>query len=209
MTTLANDNFTGTSGDNLEAHTSDSGHSWTAGSGSATSLGINASNQLVNESASNKYYYSSAVPAGVEYDVSLDIQGAGSTGGPAGRFSTAAYTLYTCLWNEGSGIWQLYKIIAGTATVIGSYAGDSPDTTRTCKLEIKDATKKYFIGGVERISSADNAITAAGRPGVWAISVTSYVYDNWLVEEAAGGGTVTHLVGSSLLNSRLTRSILN
>jgi hypothetical protein len=61
----------------------------------------------------------------------------------------------------------LFKTVAGVNTSLGTFNealinGDE----RTIKLQIRDATKKVFIDGVERISSADNAITAAGRAGV-------------------------------------------
>ena len=58
-------------------------------------------------------------------------------------------------------------------------------TTSHLKLEIRDATKKFFIDGVERISSSDNAITAAGKAAIryynsdWGFGTTGKPLDNF------------------------------
>ena len=54
------------------------------------------------------------------------------------------------------------------------------------KLEIRDATKKVFIDGVERISSSDNTISAAGKAAIryinsdWGFGTTGKAIDNFL-----------------------------
>jgi hypothetical protein len=60
------------------------------------------------------------------------------------------------------------KYVGGTATVLGSW----PETlavgaVRTVKLELRNAAKNVYVNGTLRITSTDNAITAAGRSGVF------------------------------------------
>lgn len=67
---------------------------------------------------------------------------------------------------------RLYKLAAGSATLLGSYdhtfaSGD------VVTFECHDAGKRVLVNGVERIASADNAITGAGEAGLY--------WGNWIV----------------------------
>src|SRR5207253_2474083 len=95
-------------------------------------------------------------------------------------------TGYFLLQNP-SNEWHLVQIVSGTQTELGSYhqvlvAG----TTYHMKLEIRDAAKKVFIDGVERISSSDNTITAAGKAAIryedsdFGLGTTGMPIDNFL-----------------------------
>lgn len=176
---LANDSFTDADATPLGSHVSDSGHTWTLGTSVFGQLYINASNELANTFSSLSWYYTSATPETAEYDIQCDISGSGSTGGPNGRHSTSANTRYFVIYNSGAAQWELTKIVAGAKTILGTYAGDAPTSPRTVLLQIRDATKKVFIDGAERISSTDNAITAAGRAGVEGSTVNTDTLDNW------------------------------
>lgn len=192
---FANDTFTGSDGTTLQSHTSDSSHTWTKQTGSDMQLNTNT---VYNTNFTLTGYYSSAVPAGVDYDVVGTVKVATSSKnscGVLGRMSTSATTFYSARYKSNPR-WELNKYIAGAATLLGSYdaAGDRPSSAaKTVKLEIRDATKKVYISGVERISSADNDITAAGRPGLghgaggndpW----TESWLDDWSATDAVGGG---------------------
>ena len=60
----------------------------------------------------------------------------------------------------------LYKFEGGLPTILGTF-----DATlaigMVIKLEVRDATKKVFVDGVQRISSSDNSLTSAGTWGVY------------------------------------------
>jgi hypothetical protein len=149
---------------------------------------------------SGDYVHSSATPAGVEYYVQGDITSTGYSNWLMGRVSTTANTFYFVQYNAGgANEWRLYRRVAGTATLLGSYAGDVPTSVRTVKLEIKDATKKVFIGGVERISTTDNTITAAGRPGIGSGQGT---IDNYEAGAFTTGYTLTAAQGSFALTGQ-------
>ena len=53
---------------------------------------------------------------------------------------------------------RLYKVVAGTATLLGSYDHTFANGDKIA-FECYDAAKKVYANGVEVISSADNAIT--------------------------------------------------
>ena len=187
----ATDTFTGTNGDTITGHTSDSGHSWTLGQG-ASGNGQIQSNQAAASAGASPWFYISAVPASVDYDVQCDVSGTSYAGGPCGRMSTTQNDQYKIWYNAGgANRWEFDRVVAGASTSLGTYSGDAPSTTRTVKLEIRDATKKLFIGGVERISSTNNAITAAGRAGFNLSGTASERLDNWSATDAGGGAATT------------------
>jgi len=99
-----------------------------------------------------------------EYDVTAIYRYVSDTGsvGIGGRCSTSAATYYYAYFLSGQ--WVLVKSDAGSLTTLGTFATTlTAGTSYTVKLEIRNAAKKLYIDGVERISSTDNTITAAGR----------------------------------------------
>jgi hypothetical protein len=94
-------------------------------------------------------------------------------------------------------------MVSGAQATLGTYAGDSPSTTRAVKLQIRNAAKKVFIDGVERISSADNAITATGNPGLYLRDdFSGWWIDLWSTTDA-GGAAATSLIFMSGINHAL------
>jgi len=185
----ANDNFTGSG--TLQAHTSDSGHSWTRVETSADVTLV--SNQLQDASSGAPTYTISITPATNEYDITVDVipQSGNWSSGPVGRVtgSSGALNAYNVFWDAGAAVWRLYRQVLGVFTSIGTYSGDSPSgTTRTVKMEIRDATKKIFIDGTERISSTDDTVTAVGSAGIAFVGYSSERVDNFLFADAGGGG---------------------
>lgn len=165
---LVEDTFTGTG--NLNVHTADTGQTWTLLSGVAVNLNLTGS-QLTSSNQGTSSEYLSYVPSDAEYTVRAEITAdsldSNRTPGLAGRMDTTDVTFYTVNWNASTDLWTLSRYDAGAQTVLGTYAGDSPETaTRTVRLEITDASKVVDIGGTDVITSADNTITAVGRPGV-------------------------------------------
>jgi hypothetical protein len=192
MTTLASDDFTDTTGTELSAHTPTGGGSWTKSIGAGGDLiKITGNAAYPNCAVAWAVYYHSATPASAAYDVSLTnvAAGAGSAIGPCGRVSTSADTYYFA-WPT-TGVITLYKAVAGAFTSLGTYGASSAGDT--LKLQITDATKKVFVNGTERISSADNSITATGKAGLRAYgNSTGVTFDGWLAEETAGAAFMFH-----------------
>lgn len=204
----ANDTFTEAADTSLVSHTSDSGHTWTKDFGNVLTV-IAAGDYIANTAPTNSSRYSLGVtPASAEYDVQADVVSTIEwSGGVLGRIDTAADDRYTAVYENS--LWKLWKTDAGVTTTLATYSGDSTNgVTRTVKLEIRDATKKVYVGGVERISSTDNAITATGKPGIyWDGNSTGTQMDNWSSTDAAAASTAGRLVGGCLVNGLLMGSL--
>lgn len=179
MATFVQDSFSGTTGGNLTAHTGEVGATWTEHPDYGDNAVISADNRC-RSGGTDVCDFASGVPASPEYDVSADlvcvsVPSDDRATGVCGRVSTSLDTMYAARHRHEEGIlilpdtnvWELLKIVEGSVTVLGSFDQTlSAGTTYALTLEIRDAAKKLFVNGVERISSADNAITAAGRVGV-------------------------------------------
>lgn len=198
---FVSDTFTDANGTTLEAHTGETGATWAKHATETPATAVIASNRARPNGATAGFYYASGSPASAEYDVQSDLFVLTTAGnsGVAGRIDTASRTGY--LWRSLSGgDWQLYKDVAGTFTLLGS----SPDSLSTstayvAKLGLRDAAKKGYVGGVELVSTADNAITGAGKAGVWvdgALSDSTGIHlDNFSATNPGGGGGIRVIGG--------------
>jgi hypothetical protein len=84
-----------------------------------------------------------------------------------GRASTSSNTYYRAGYFGPGTDWELYKVVNGTSTLLGTYDQTlSAGATYTVKLDMQGSTIRLLVNGVERISVTDASITAAGRGGV-------------------------------------------
>lgn len=198
MAVFVSDSFTDTAGTVLDSHTGETGASWTEHpSFSDGESVISDGNRLrPNVLGTNgPGYYASGVPDSAEYDVEADYRVVTVVAGSvqiAGRLSTSAQTEYLARYGDGE--WQLFKAVSGSFTLLGSFSQTiSAGNTYNLKLEIRDAAKKVYIDSVERISSADNAITADGRAGMTGgfniTNSTGLHVDNFVATDLSGGGS--------------------
>lgn len=202
MATFVSDTFTDVAGTLLQNHTGETGATWTKHATQTPADGmISDANRLRStDGASFGYYYASGVPANAEYDVESLLRylsDTNSTNGVAGRIATGASTAYFARYNQSgtTARWELYKQVSGTFTLLGSYNQTlSAGVDYALKLESRAAAKKVYIDGVERISSADDVITAAGKAGVWLqgtdSNTTGVHFDNFTATDAAGNAEV-------------------
>jgi hypothetical protein len=211
MAIFVNDTFTDTNGTVLSAHTGETGATWTRHTNatySGQTFTIQANRTYFSSASGIGAYYASGVPAGVEYDVAGVLRCltnvAGAILAVTGRFSTAADTMYRAGFAQGTG-WTMSKSVAGVSTSLGTDTTDGTsltiNTSYSIELRITDATKKLFVGGAERLSSADNAVTAAGRVGVRGFgaiaTTTGYHLDSITATDAAvAGGTIPRVMYS-------------
>lgn len=167
------DTFTAAAGTALESHTGETGATWAKNSAiPGSNLAIDSANRLRSTIAGTSIYYSSGVPASNEYDVEADVVYISNPGtriivGVNGRYDTATNTGYTAWYDTSTGRWHLYVSTGGGTVELGTYTQAlTPGTSYRVKLEMRTATKKVYIDGVERISSTNNANTTVGRAGV-------------------------------------------
>jgi hypothetical protein len=173
MPTFVSDTFTDATGTALTAHTGETGATWTEHTAyTVGNMVIDSADRIYNSVAGETITYASGAPAGAEYYVQATFRqltdGVVNLPGIAGRIDTAAETQYAVEYREGIATeFRLFRREAGVFTAMGTYTVDpATGVDVVVKLELKDATKKVYVDGVERISSTDNSIAAAGKAGV-------------------------------------------
>lgn len=169
MATFASDTFTDAAGTALASHTADLGGPWVDHPATA-GLSVISNENRARNSSTPAMYYLTAAPASADYDVEavLHVKSviAGEFSGPVGRLDTSGDTHYWATYRQSTGEWVLQKRVGSTATNLGTFTQTlSVGTSYTVKLEMRGTAIKVYVGGVERISATDAAITAAGRAG--------------------------------------------
>jgi hypothetical protein len=189
ITTFVHDAFTDTEDTVLTAHAPTvAGGAWTACSSYAQTFKIKSNKAAANQGPIDTRHYVNTTPPGAEYAVEADLTVVFSNGlgrsGIFGRGSTNGDDHYFVRWQiTGTAVIQLFKVVANAATSLGTWNEVATvGKTINLRLEIRNATKKVFVDGVERISSTDNAITGAGLVGLRSLDSTLTAgvhYDNF------------------------------
>jgi hypothetical protein len=200
MAEFVNDTFTETSDTNLGSHTGETGASWNKNNWNTTVNNAKvdaASDTLINTVDNFEHWYASGTPAGAEYDVEADfiIQSTVNFRQAAiqGRMATTTGDFYQAELDPNEDKLYLRKYQSGTPTELGQYTYSGTTATYAVKLEIRNATKKAFLDGTERISHSNNDITADGKAGLFIRNVTNSAgpaLDNFKATDAAGGPIV-------------------
>lgn len=172
MATVISDTFTDVSDTVLSSHTPEVGGAWTRhGSYTSATLRVSNANRCRKSGdAAAACYYNNADPGADNYSVEVStrlIDATGAAFGPAARIASGANTMYMCRYSTSAGAWQLYKLVAGAATLLGSWsetlgAGDE----RLVKLTVGTTAQEVVIAGVSRITATDGDITARGYAGL-------------------------------------------
>lgn len=185
VTAFASDLFNGTVNTSLLSHTADTGGSWTGHSSLPNSTSnpvkLDGVGGLMNPNASaisTLLYYNAATPTTPDYSVKGKINiktvVADEQIGVCGRLSTSALTFYVARYNTNVNAVQLYKSIAGTLTLLGSYSATwAAGETHDIELKMVGSTISVLVDGVERISVTDNSITTAGKAGIRMYNTTA------------------------------------
>lgn len=178
MAQFASATFTGTDGTDLP--TADS--NWTEhASYSAGQLIITDANRCRNANTSGAGYYHSGAPANANYEVSADFHfvslSANFVGYVCARMSTSANTMYYGIARYNTG-WQLWKIVGGTTTQLGSTSSKTFSAGVSYNMKIRvdgDQISLYTEGGSSPTIGpiTDTAISAANKAGLRAISTST------------------------------------
>ncbi len=210
MAVIVNDTFTEAADTALTAHTPDTGSGWTKEEAAGTTNVMNvsgANDNAVASGATNSarlVYSAQPNPSVVEYDIEVTLPGiaTGAGGGDdvaalLARFAdTSNYYTAGTYGATSAADKKIKKTVAGVVTELAT--GDNGLTAGdTLKFQVRDAAKKLFHNGVEILSTADNALTAAGKAGfalgnVWVATddlVITYTLDNFSVTEVAAAAS--------------------
>lgn len=180
--TFLNDTFTDTPGVLLTAHTPETGSNWIvqpnqSPAPSAPSAINNTGDGLYSASTGGVYQNTAPAPSANYYVEAVLYWRSADTSaniGITGRASAGANTYYFVRWQGSVNSWQLYKIVASTATQLGS---NSPDTftsgTKTVRLTLQGSTISASVNGTQIISVTDTTIAGSGFAGVRGGSVVT------------------------------------
>jgi hypothetical protein len=159
--------------------------------------GTGACRKADNTEGASRYH--AASPASAEYDVEAAIEfkawAPQNYASIMGRAATDGLGGYIVYWDSESQTWMLVleNASTGVQTSLGTWAegGFSPGGVRTVKLEIRSATKKVYIDGVERISSTNDTLTRTGNAALElgsaaATNTTGQHFDSFTVDEPSG-----------------------
>ena len=194
MTVFVSDTFTDTDAVTLIDHTPETGGAWIKNQGSAsTNLDISSNTAVSGStSGSNVLYSNSAPPGNVEYDINVDVfVGATDFGraGLAARVLDSSNHYFAIYDNAGTDRLRLRRVQGGTTTLDTSNETLTKANAYDFKFEIKDATKKLYVDDVEKLSSVDNGLTAAGSAGIlFFFMPTNANFDNFIAQDTASSG---------------------
>ena len=189
--TFASFTFTGSDGATIGSVDAN----WVQQTGYSSGLAAITSNRGRGSSTVNTavYRYNSA-PPGADYEVSVDLYivdtSTSTDSGPIARASSSEQTFYMARYKPGTGI-QLYKLVAGTTTQLGSTFSATYTATQTVRLRLRcSGTTIEVYRDAETsplISVTDSSITAAGFAGIWTKTNTTVGphLDNWDAAEVA------------------------
>lgn len=178
MAVFLNDTFTDTDGVELPNHTPDTGGTWIrqSGSGQAT---IQANR--CRGSSFQRRYSNNAPPGAAEYDWQANIYGAGGATYLLARFQDMN-NHYLARW--GGTNYEIWKRVAGVWTQLTTDAGPAPTDGDLHLFEVRNATKKLYIAGVERTSTTDDELTPAGNVGISITGTPLGEFDNAKADDA-------------------------
>lgn len=166
------DSFTDVDGTPITSHAGESGHAWAAqiGSAPASPLTISGGSLYLPVDAPPPagYITDNAPIADCYVECSLLLRSVQSNvaPGPIGRASALARTMYNARYSTTTEAWELYKWVAGAATLLQSLpAALEVGVPYTCGLKMVGTSISMVIGGVEQAPITDTTPELAG-PGL-------------------------------------------
>jgi len=82
------------------------------------------------------------------------------------------------LWRNDGTTWDLFRVLGGSFTVIGTYAA-SAEPGDVAKVQAVGSTVKAFVNGVERVSVTDTDVPTGTTVGIRSESTAVIRYDDF------------------------------
>jgi hypothetical protein len=181
MTIFLNDTFTDTAGTLLTAHTGEVGATWAVHPASPSASYVFDGDVNMVRCTSGGRVVASGLSGTESYDVTLELyrQGGGAQTdlGVVFDIHATAMTCYMARYSQssagGPGRWQLYKFVAGAATLMSEWEETvALATARTILVERRPGSQKMYVNGVLRATATDTAVPFTGRVGLTAFYTT-------------------------------------
>ena len=94
------------------------------------------------------------------------------------------------LWRNSGTTWDLFQVVGGSFTNIGTYAAAAAPGD-VAKVQAVGTTIKGFVNGVERVSVTDSGVSSGTNVGVRSESSGSVKYDNFSAGDVSATVTGT------------------
>lgn len=93
------------------------------------------------------------------------------------------------LWRNDGTSWNLFSVVGGSFTSIGSYAAAAAPGD-VAKIQCVGSTIKGFVNGVERVSVVNSAVTTGTSVGIRSESSGSIKFDDFAAADVSSGATL-------------------
>ena len=90
------------------------------------------------------------------------------------------------LWRNDGASWDLFQVVGGSFTAIGTYAAAAAPGD-VAKVQAVGSTIKGFVNGVQRISVTDTGVTTGTSVGIRSESTSSIRYDDFTAADVSAG----------------------
>jgi hypothetical protein len=93
------------------------------------------------------------------------------------------------LWRNDGTSWDLFSVVGGSFTVIGTYAA-AASPGDVAKVQAVGSTIKCFVNGVERVSVTDTGVTTGTSVGIRSESTGAIRYDDFTAADVSAGAAL-------------------
>lgn len=93
------------------------------------------------------------------------------------------------LWRNNGSSWDLFSVVGGSFTVIGTYAAAAAPGD-VAKVQAVGSTIKGFVNGVERASVTNTAVTTGTSVGIRSDSAGAIRYDDFTAADVTAGAAL-------------------
>lgn len=90
------------------------------------------------------------------------------------------------LWRNDGASWDLFSVVSGTFTVIGSYAAAAAPGD-VAKVQAVGSAIKGFVNGVERVSVVNTAVATGTSVGLRSTSASAIRFDDFSAADVTAG----------------------
>lgn len=92
------------------------------------------------------------------------------------------------LWRNDGSSWNLFSVVGGSFTSIGSFAGAAV-AGDVAKVQAVGTTIKGFVNGIQRVSVTDTNVATGTSVGIRAESVSALRFDDFTAADVTSGTT--------------------
>lgn len=93
------------------------------------------------------------------------------------------------LWRNDGSSWDLFSVVGGSFSVIGTYAvAAAPGDV--AKVQAVGSTIKGYVNGVERVSVTDTGVTTGTSVGIRSESTGAIRFDDFTAADVTAGATL-------------------